>query len=145
MPTFALDTNCMVAAVCTWHEQHAAAIAEIEARLDRHEALAVPAPALVEAYAVLTRLPSPHRLAPADAWRLLEANFVENAIVIALSATVYTDLISRFAHEAIGGGRTYDAVVGECARQGGADTLLTFNNRHFDPPPTDVAIVVPRA
>jgi len=55
---FAVDTSCMVAAVCTWHEHHAAAAGEIERRLGRGERMAIPAPALVEAYAVLTRLPA---------------------------------------------------------------------------------------
>ncbi len=143
MPTFALDTNCMVAAVCTWHEHHAAATAEIESRLNGGESLIVPASALVEAYAVLTRLPAPHRLSPADAWRLLHANFVEHATVVSLDAKTITHLLSRLADQSLGGGRTYDAVIGESARQAGADALVTFNSRHFDPPPTGVAIVTP--
>jgi predicted nucleic acid-binding protein len=144
MPTFVVDTNCMIAAVCSWHEHHAAATAEIESRIDREEALAVPAAALVEAYAVLTRLPTPHRLSPADAWHLLQANFVEQASVITLDATTYTRVLSRLAEEKVGGGRTYDAIIAECAQQAGAGTLLTFNDRHFEPAPTNVAIVVPR-
>lgn len=54
---FLPDTNVMIAAVCDWHEHHAAASAEIEARLNRGESLVAAGPALVEAYAVLTRLP----------------------------------------------------------------------------------------
>src|SRR5687767_1526011 len=59
VPTFSLDTSCIVAAVCTWHEHHDAAVKEIGRRLEDGESLAVPAPALIEAYAVLTRLPAP--------------------------------------------------------------------------------------
>ena len=65
---YALDTSCMIAAVCGWHEQHRSAAAEIERRFDGGEHLSVAAHALSEAYAVLTRLPAPHRLAPTDAW-----------------------------------------------------------------------------
>src|SRR5439155_4456381 len=61
------DTSCLVAAVCAWHEHHAAAAREIERRLAAGEPMIVAAPALVESYAVLTRLPPPHRLRPADA------------------------------------------------------------------------------
>jgi hypothetical protein len=46
----------MVAAVCFWHEHHAAAVAEIKRRLEHGEQLAVAAHALAETYAVLTRL-----------------------------------------------------------------------------------------
>jgi predicted nucleic acid-binding protein len=140
---FTLDTNCMVAAVCTWHEHHATTLAGIDARLSRGERLAVAAPALVEAYAVLTRLPPPHRLAPSTAWTLLEANFLGDATTIALSSAAYRRLLRELATAGVAGGRTYDAVIGECARQAGASALLTFNRRHFDTPPDGVAIVEP--
>jgi hypothetical protein len=48
----------------------------------------VAAPALTEAYAVLTRLPPPHRLSPQTALTLLENNFFKLATVIALTANV---------------------------------------------------------
>ena len=141
--TFALDTSCMVAAVCTWHEHHAAAAAGIERRLDRGERLAVAAHALVETYAVLTRLPAPHRLAPDDAWTLVKANFVETAIVVALSGPTHIALLGRLAKHGIGGGRSYDALIAMCASQGKVNALLTFNPRHFDPAPEGVAVIVP--
>lgn len=141
--TFAPDTSCMVAAICSWHEHHAAAASEINRRLDRGEHLAVAAPALVEAYAVLTRLPSPHRLTHDDAWALIKANFVDRAAVATLNRDGYVGLLQRLPRLGIGGGRTYDAVIADCARHGKADALLTFNRRHFDPPPEGVTIVEP--
>ena len=133
----------MVAAVCSWHERHAAAADAIERRLDRGERLAIAAHALVEAYAVLTRLPAPHRLAPADAWALVQANFVTSAAVVTLNGKAYVTLLNRLAAERIGGGRSYDAVIAACAGQAKADTLLTFNPRHFDPPPPGVSVIEP--
>lgn len=143
MPVFMLDTSCMVAAVCTWHEHHRRASAGIEARLERGERLAVAAPTLIEAYAVLTRLPSPHRLAPADAWSLVAANFVEHGTIVALSAAAYRRLLGRLAGQQISGGRTYDAVIAECTCLARADALLTLNRRHFDPAPPGVVVVDP--
>jgi predicted nucleic acid-binding protein len=140
---FAVDTSCIVAVVCSWHEHHEVAASEVERRLERRERLVVPAPALVESYAVLTRLPPPHRLAAADAWALIEANFITQAAVQALVASVYVDLLRGAVARDIAGGRTYDLVIGECARDAGAEVLLTFNRRHFDPPPTGVRIVEP--
>jgi predicted nucleic acid-binding protein len=133
----------MVAAVCSWHEHHSQAAAEIDRRLDRGEQLCTPAPAIVEAYAVLTRLPPPHRLSAADAWALVEGNFVSAATVIALSADRIIDLLAQAAREEIAGGRTYDFVIGECAREAAVDALLTFNRRHFEPAPAGVAVVEP--
>lgn len=142
-PVFALDTSCMVAAVCTWHEHHSMAAAEIEGRLSRGEQLASAAHALVETYAVLTRLPPPHRLAPADAWTLVRENFVEHAIVVALSGADHATLIGRLAKGGIRGGRTYDGLIAACAERAGAKALLTFNPRHFDPPPKGVEVFQP--
>ena len=133
----------MVAAVCTWHEHHLVAAREIDGRLGRGERLAVAAPALVEAYAVLTRLPSPHRLAPADAWALVEANFIKHATVVALTGAAHAGLLRRLAKQTVAGGRTYDAVIAECARKGRTEALLTFNGRHFDPPPAGVSVTEP--
>src|SRR5262245_42213313 len=133
----------MVAAVCSWHEHHSQAAAEIDRRLDRGEQLCTPAPALVEAYAVLTRLPPPHRLSAADAWALVEGNFVSAARVIALSADRTIDLLGRAVREEVAGGRTYDFVIGECAREAAVEALLTFNRRHFDPAPAGVAVIEP--
>lgn len=145
MATFALDTSCMVAAVCTWHEHHAAAAAGIERRLDRGDRMAIAAHALVETYAVLTRLPAPHRLAPADAWALVKANFVKGAAIVALTGAAHTSLLEGVAAIGTGGGRTYEALIAACARRAKAGALLTFNPRHFDPPPEGVAVVQPPA
>ena len=139
----ALDTSCMIAAVCGWHEQHRMAAAEIERRLDRGERLSVAAHALSEAYAVLTRLPAPHRMSPADAWEVLRANFTDGVMVVALSASQHIALLRRLAKAGLSGGRTYDALIAECAVRAGAQTLLTFNDRHFQPAPPGLAIVVP--
>lgn len=132
-----------MAAVCTWHVRHAAAAAEIERRLDRGERLVIAAHAIAETYAVLTRLPAPHRFSPADAWTLVQANFVDNAVLVTLDAPAHVALLARLARAGIGGGRTYDGLIAACAEASRAKALLTFNSRHFDPPPRGVTIVEP--
>jgi predicted nucleic acid-binding protein len=116
MPAFSPDTSCMVAAVCGWHERHTPARAAIERRLRQAETMLVPGPALIEAYAVLTRLPAPHRLAADDARALLDSNFLELGRVVALDAGAYRTLVRRAAGDGITGGRTYDAVIAGCAQ-----------------------------
>jgi predicted nucleic acid-binding protein len=83
------------------------------------------------AYAVLTHLPAPHRLAASDAAALLEANFVELGRVVALDAGAYRSLLRQAAGDGITGGRTYDAVIAACALKGKATSLLTLNEQHF--------------
>ena len=143
MATFALDTSCMVAAVCAWHEHHRAAAAGIERRFDKGDRLAVSAHALAETYAVLTRLPAPHRLSAADAWTLIRENFVTGATIVSLTGPEHTTLLARLAGMEIGGGRTYDAVIADCAARAKVDALLTFNPRHFEPPPKGVTVLTP--
>src|ERR1043166_9312671 len=62
----ALDTSAIIAALLTWHESHELALeALVGSMAARGSRLVVPGPALVEAYAVMTRLPAPRRLPPA--------------------------------------------------------------------------------
>jgi predicted nucleic acid-binding protein len=126
----ALDSSCLVALVCGWHEHQAATASLVEHRLARGARMAIAAPALVEAYAVLTRLPSPHRLAAPDALELLRANF-EEATAVALSAREYWALLLE-APPRVYGGRTYDAVIAACAQKASVRELVTLNVRHFE-------------
>lgn len=140
---FAVDTNCIVAALSPWHVHHSAALAECGRRLDRGEHMVVPASALIEAYAVLTRLPMPHRLEPCDAMALLDANFLKQGQVAGTDAERVPNLLRMFVDDGVAGGRTYDALIAEAAREAGADVILTFNRRHFEPAPAGLSIVEP--
>lgn len=127
------DTSCMIAAVCGWHEHHDPAGQEIERRLRQAAPMFVAAPALVETYAVLTRLPAPHRLSPADAITLLEANFIRAGRIVALDGKSYRTLLRQAPGDGIAGGQTYDAVIAACALRTKGAILLTFNASHFLP------------
>ena len=106
--------------------------------------MVVAAPALIEAYSVLTRLPAPHRLAPADALSLLDANFSRGITVVTLSAAACRALLRAAPGDGVFGGRIYDAVIAACARRARARTLLTFNTSHFASfAGPDLAIVAP--
>ena len=121
----------MVAVVCSWHEHHVAAIREIERRLRRRETLIVAAPTLVETYAVLTRLPFPHRLSSHDAKNLIEGNFLNDYTCIALDENEYRRLVLEAPGKEVSGGRTYDWVIARCAQKAKVSVLLTFNVRDF--------------
>lgn len=133
----------MIAAICSWHEQHSHAVGEIQKRLQRRERMVTAAPALVEAYAVLTRLPPPHRLSPEDSLGLLEANFIKGVRVIALPAGSYQDLLRQAPKNGVAGGQTYDAVIAMCAIEAKVPTLLTFNPPDFLFAAKQIDIIVP--
>ena len=133
----------MIAAVCSWHEHHETAANEIESRLAGRAKMIVAAPAVVEAYAVLTRLPPPHRLSPQTALTLLESNFLKLGTVIALNAKSYQTLLLNAPKNNVAGGRIYDAVIGACAEKAKVSAVLTFNASDFASLSQDYDIVVP--
>jgi len=82
-------------------------------------------------------------LSPQTALTLLEKNFLELATVVALNAKSYETLLLGAPKNNVAGGRTYDAVIGECAEQGKAGTVLTFNAGDFTALGQDFDVVVP--
>jgi predicted nucleic acid-binding protein len=140
---FLPDTSCMIAAVCSWHEHHDSAAKEIENRLAGRGKMLVAAPALIEAYAVLTRLPPPHRLSPKTALTLLENNFLKLGTVVALNAKTYQAVLLSAPKNNVAGGRVYDAVIGACAEKAEVSAVLTFNASDFAALGKDYDVVVP--
>lgn len=126
----AADSSVLVAALVTWHERHKPAAAALETALAR-KSLVIPAPALIEAYSILTRLPAQHRLAHSDAYHLLKTSF--STARIAGHATRDTwSLLRRWSVAPLGGGDTYDAVIVEIAKSTGAKSLLSFRRRELE-------------
>lgn len=131
MRRFLPDTSCLVAAVCSWHEHHGATADELARRARHREEIVMAAPALIETYAVLTRLPPPFRLRPADALAVMEGSW-SHVEVVALAATEIWPLLGGLPDPGIAGGSTYDAVIAACARKAGVDVILTWNVDHFE-------------
>ena len=125
-----LDSNILIAAVLPQHEHHTATITELKRRRTAGDVVLIAAPALLESFAVLTRLPPPHRLGAADAVMVLDRNWGD-AETIALSGGETWKLLRQLGPEGITGGRTYDAAIAACAKKGKADEVLTWNVRHF--------------
>lgn len=125
-----LDANCLIAAAIAQHEHHRATIAELSRRRSANQVMVIAAHALLEAYAVLTRLPPPHRLAPSDALAVLDRNWGD-AETVALTASETWRALRELAATGITGGRIYDGCIAASARKGKCDEILTWNSRHF--------------
>ena len=91
----------MIAALSGWHERH-----EHAARV-LAEVTALPAHALLETYAVLTRLPSGLAIERVTAARALEARFPDPPLRLSQRAP----LLSRLASARVSGGATCDGLV----------------------------------
>jgi predicted nucleic acid-binding protein len=127
----AVDTNVIVAAHLVWHERHQEALAALEDALERGRLL-LSVHTLLEAYAVMTRLPAPHRLHPRDAYRLLYDTFYKAAEIGWLDETELWRLLEMLKEQGLAGGKTYDAYILACAIKVKADTFVTFNRRDFE-------------
>lgn len=138
-----LDTNCLVALLSTVHEHHEVTLAELNRRQKRAEPFVLASHSLAEAYAILTRLPAPLRMAPDFAMELLEQNFAALQSISLTPAETWAALKS-FPSRGISGGRTYDALIAACAKKARVDTLLTWNVAHFEPLADGFAVVAPR-
>ncbi len=114
------DTSVLIAGFATWHEGHQLAIRAL------NRGVHLIAHTTVETHSVLTRLPPPHRVAPA-AVRAYLLN-VTAGDYLTLNALAYRSLIDDLAEHAITGGASYDALVALTAKAAGA-TLLTRDLR----------------
>jgi len=103
-----------------------------EARRARRERLVIPATALPESFAVLTRMPV--RLSPQGARRFLEESFFETAEIASLAGDAAWSSIRDVSQRDMGGGIICDAVIARTAFDAGASVLLTWNTKDFLPP-----------
>ena len=129
--TVALDTSVVVAALLADHEAHARALRAVQNLFGSEDEAIVPYPVVVEAYAVMTRLPPPLRVEPADAEKLLRTTFERRARVVQTEATKAWGFVGDLVRSNVRGGTAYDAQIIACAIDADAGEILTFNERHF--------------
>jgi len=113
----AVDTSIAVPLVVADHPDHAAIV-----EWAQDKALSLSGHALIETYAVLTRLPGSLRATGDQAAALIEENFAPS---VQPTSETFTSLPRRCAHEGIAGGAVYDALVGAAA----ADNDLVLATR----------------
>lgn len=110
----------MIAALSAWHGRHEAAAEALAA------VSALPAHVVVEAFSVLTRLPSGLAVAPALAASVIASEFREPAL--RLDDGERARVLERLAGAGVAGGATYDGLVALEAHAHGR-MLLTLDQR----------------
>lgn len=131
MRVVAFDTNVILAALLTWHEHHSRAFPVLQGAVSGPDRLVLPLPALIEAYAVLTRLPAAQRVPPPEALAALSGTFEQRFQIVSLDGAEGWALLASAVTRSIAGGATYDAHIAACARKAGVSELVTFNERDF--------------
>jgi predicted nucleic acid-binding protein len=130
MKTF-FDTNVVIASCLEDHEHHERALELLERVLTEQDTGATSAHALAEAYAVMTRLPKPLRVAPGAAASLLDENFVKHFELVALTGKEYGTLVIEAGKMGVVGGLLYDVIHVACAEKAKADRLYSWNASHL--------------
>jgi predicted nucleic acid-binding protein len=122
------DTSVLLPAFMEDHEHHAASLEALLA-VDRRRGCCA-AHSLAEVYASFTRLPGKHRLSGKTAV-LIVREIRDRLSVVSLDADEYYTLINEASAKGILGGTIYDALLAHCALKAKADTIYTWNLRHF--------------
>jgi predicted nucleic acid-binding protein len=116
-------------AVCQGdHLYHDASIAAF-LKFDKADA-GCAAHSLAEVYSVLTRMPGQRRMTAAQAVLFL-GTVRERLTIVVLDAAEYVTGIERLAAAGIVGGAIYDGILALCALKANAETIYTWNPRHF--------------
>lgn len=130
MSRFPCDTSCLAAAVCGSHEHHTRTVPELELRVRDGDELVIASHLLVETYAGLTCLPSPHRLTASTVRTLLEANW-RSAEVIHLTAEETWRALGNASRLSAAGGQCHDPAIASWVEKGATLNLRTWYVRHY--------------
>lgn len=128
--TIGVDSSVLVAAIHAAHPRHALAVGWVTRALQVHTLVATHH-SVLEAYAVLTRLPGDNRVTPSEARDLLTASVKENMAIACYDPQSIWEAIGSFVTASVAGGRSYDAFVADILRRAAVDAVATFNPSHF--------------
>jgi predicted nucleic acid-binding protein len=85
---------------------------------------------LAEVYATLTRMPGKRRISGEQAM-LFIGNIRDRLSLVALDGEEYAEALQTSAVRGVVGGAIYDAVLARCALKSKAQTIYTWNVRHY--------------
>jgi predicted nucleic acid-binding protein len=123
-----LDTSVLVAAFWGDHPDHDSSLALFTKMRPQTGACGIHS--LAEVYAVMTALPVRPLLAAEQVYLFVE-QIPERLTIIALQQTDYLKTIRELADRRLASGRIYDALLLACARKSRAETIYTWNLKHF--------------
>jgi predicted nucleic acid-binding protein len=124
------DTSVLIVALLVEHANHNLALPMLELAQRREVQGYLSTHSLAELYAVMTRLPPPLRVLPAEAVAVL-ADLTEYLEPVPLVAADYQAAIVLMAQLKLTGGGGFDAVIAQAALKAGVDQLVTLNPKDF--------------
>jgi predicted nucleic acid-binding protein len=123
-----LDTSVLVAAFYGDHEHHEPSFGLFSQQTKSTACTA--AHCLAEFYSVVTGMPGKDRASPDEALLFLR-DARERLYLVTLDELEYFKTLEDAASGNISGGTTYDAIIARCALKWKAQTIYTWNVKHF--------------
>lgn len=123
-----LDTSVLVPVFYGDHVHHEASLA-LFLKYSRTQ-VCCGAHSLAEVYSTLTRMPPPHRLGGEQAMLFL-GDIQSRLSLVALEGGEYFEAMREFAGMGVVGGAVYDGLLARCALKARAETIYTWNVRHY--------------
>jgi predicted nucleic acid-binding protein len=122
------DTSVLVAVFYGDHVHHKASL-KLFIQFDKTTGCCG-AHSLIEVFSTLTRMPGKHRISGEQAM-LFVSDVRQRLSLVTLNGDEYTDALQSCATRGIVGGTVYDAMLGRCALKAQAQTIYTWNERHY--------------
>ena len=122
------DTSALVPVFYGDHIHHRASL-ERFVQFDKSSACCA-AHSLVEVYSTITRMPGKHRVSGEQAMLFIQS-IRERLLVVTLGGNEYADALAAAAALGIVGGGIYDAMLAHCAIKAKAETIYSWNIRHY--------------
>jgi hypothetical protein len=126
----AWDANCLVALALTQHMHHPVTKAALDRTAEQGHEIVMLSHAVLEAYSVLTRLPSRDRIEPEMARQSLFDSW-SGFRTVALDPESLWPFLDQAVGTGVRGARIYDTMLVHAALAAGVDLLLTWNVRHL--------------
>lgn len=124
-----IDTSVLVAAFYDEHEHHEPSF-ELFSQQEKSKACTA-AHCLAEVYAVITGMPGKDRAGPDEALLFL-GDVRRHLSTVALDEKEYFKVLEDAAAAGIVGGTVYDAIIARCAQKAEAQSIYTWNAKHFN-------------
>jgi predicted nucleic acid-binding protein len=122
------DTSVLVAAFWGGHRDHPASIKLLGAADKKRSACAMHT--LAEVYATMTALPIRPMLPPEQVMLFVQ-EVRDRLTLVSLDESEYFETIQQAAAAGFTSGRVYDALLLRCAAKAKAQTIYTWNLKHF--------------
>ena len=122
------DTSVLVPVFYGDHIHHKASL-ELFVQFDKSTGCCG-AHSLLEVFCTLTRMPGKHRISGEQAM-LFIGEIRQRMSLVTLDGNEYADALESCVARGIVGGTVYDAMLARCALKAEAETIYTWNERHY--------------